>query len=145
MPGLFIDSYQVLYHFLLNFFKNFQKEEAKKPSKAKKAVSLFDEDDDEDLFGSITPVSTPSKPAQAEKQKKIEGSKQETKTEKKSDNLDIKPKATKKQKAKSFIDDDDSGLFGDDQDDLFTASSKVRIICFFEGDPRRKIFIHVNE
>eukprot|EP00112_Aurelia_sp_Birch-Aquarium-sp1_P025915 Seg888.24 transcript_id=Seg888.24/GoldUCD/mRNA.D3Y31 product="WASH complex subunit 2" protein_id=Seg888.24/GoldUCD/D3Y31 len=99
-----------------------KKEEAKKPSKSRKAISLFDEDDD-DLFGVSSPVNTPSKPAQPDKQKKVEQSKQEAKIEK-SDNLDIKPTATKKHKAKSFIDNDDSGLFGDEQDDLFTAPSK---------------------
>ena len=117
------------------------------PSKTKK-VSLFDEDDEDDLFS--TSSAKPSnkgakksdlkgKPTVEERTVEEAATKNESNriskeadkkeadkvvVESKASNLSV-GKKSKAQKGRSFIDEDGSGLFGDDQDDLFTAPIKV--------------------
>ncbi|XP_065056094.1 WASH complex subunit 2C-like isoform X1 [Rhopilema esculentum] len=102
-------------------------EEAKKKSKAKVA-SLFDEDEDDGLFATSSPASSLSKPKVEKKdpekkdaKKQNESSKpSDKKSSKGDDSLNVKSER-KKHKPRSFLGDDESGLFGDDKDDLFTT------------------------
>lgn len=122
-------SFLELYVFL-NLFSAiyFLKQQSKKPSKSKIVVGLFDDDDDDDIFGSpsnVPPAAKTEKAAVASKTTPVDEKEAEESagksTEKKNETSTVKSKS---KKSRSFI-DDDVGLFGDDQDDLFTAPSKV--------------------
>lgn len=119
-----------------------QKVPSKKPSKSKKVVSLFEDEAEEDLFdfSKSAPTKQVTKAAKTASAKGKEEKEEDTvdksdakkysQVENTGQAKDVKSEVkvkSSKHKTRSLI-DDSSGLFGDDQDDLFTAPTKVSAI-----------------